>query len=172
MANTFANHAHNDLLELWLEAGVPGAVVAALCAIWILRRTFHVWRAASWGTRNADLLLARAASIGIGLVVAHSLFDYPLRTGAMMSLVAFCIALLTPPAGHIHLEVKPQSWALGSTNRPCVAPRQRPSLGPGLGLSLTEPIVRWGAVGQGDRVAGRLAQTEWWSRYKSSRSRQ
>jgi O-antigen ligase len=104
MANTFANHAHNDLLELWLEAGVPGAVVAALCAIWILQRTFHVWRAASWGTRNADLLLARAASIAVGLVVAHSLFDYPLRTGAMMTLVAFCIALLTPPAGHTHLH--------------------------------------------------------------------
>jgi O-antigen ligase len=111
MANTFANHAHNDLLELWLEAGVPGAVVAALCAIWILRRIFNVWRAASWGPRNADLLLARAASIGIALVVAHSLFDYPLRTGAMMTLVAFCIALLTRPAGHTHLEGATESGA-------------------------------------------------------------
>lgn len=104
MANTFANHAHNDLLELWLEAGVPGAIVVALCTIYILRQTFRVWRAENWGTRSVDLLLARAASIAIGLVVAHSLFDYPLRTGAMMTLVAFCIALLTPPAGHTHLD--------------------------------------------------------------------
>jgi O-antigen ligase len=104
MANTFANHAHNDLLEVWLEAGVAGAVVTALCAIWVLRQAFRVWRAGNWGTRSVDLLLARAASIAIGLVVAHSLFDYPLRTGAMMTLVAFCIALLTPPAGHTHLD--------------------------------------------------------------------
>ena len=103
LANTFANHAHNDLLELWLDAGVPGAVVAVLCLIWILRQALGVWRA-GWATRGVDLLLARAASIAIGLVVAHSLFDYPLRTGAMMTLVAFCIALLTPPAGHTHLD--------------------------------------------------------------------
>jgi len=86
MANTFANHAHNDILELWLEAGLPGAVVAALCSIWILRRTLRVWRAANWGTRSVDLLLARAAS---------------------MTLVAFCCALLTPPAGHTHLDGEP-----------------------------------------------------------------
>lgn len=104
MANTFANHAHNDLLELWLEAGVPGAIVAALCAIWILRQVLRVWRTGSWGARSVDLLLARAASIAIALVIAHSLFDYPLRTAAMMSLVAFCCALLTTPAGHTHLD--------------------------------------------------------------------
>jgi O-antigen ligase len=103
LANTFANHAHNDLLELWLEAGVPGAVVAALCFIWILRQTLRVWRAGNWGAGGVDLLLARAASLAIGLVVVHSLFDYPLRTGAMMTLVAFCCALLTTPAGHTHL---------------------------------------------------------------------
>ena len=107
MANTFANHAHNDILELWLEAGLPGAVVAALCSIWILRRTLRVWRAANWGTRSVDLLLARAASMAIGLILAHSLFDYPLRTAAMMTLVAFCCALLTPPAGHTHLDGEP-----------------------------------------------------------------
>jgi O-antigen ligase len=104
MPNTFANHAHNDILELWMEAGVPGAVVAVLCALWILYRMLRVWRAGSWGTRAVDLLLARAASLAIGLVAVHSLFDYPLRTGAMMTLVAFCCALLTPPAGHTHLD--------------------------------------------------------------------
>jgi O-antigen ligase len=103
MANTFANHAHNDFLELWLEAGVPGAAVLALCVIWLLRQTIRVWRAGSRDTPSVDVLLARAASLAIGLVVAHSLFDYPLRTAAMMTLVAFCCALLTPPAGHTHL---------------------------------------------------------------------
>jgi O-antigen ligase len=104
LPNTFANHTHNDVIELWLETGVAGAFVGALCAIWVLRHSLRVWRAGSWGTRGVDLLLARAASLAIGLVIAHSLFDYPLRTGAIMILLAFCCALLTTPAGHAHTE--------------------------------------------------------------------
>ena len=142
MANTFANHAHNDLLELWLEAGVAGAVVAALCAIWILRQFVRVWRAGNWGTRGVDLLLARAASIAVGLVVAHSLFDYPVRTGAMMTLVAFCCALLTTPAGHTHLD----DDAIESD-----AARREPGLRPAPAMAVTGPVrspslggERWG----------------------------
>jgi O-antigen ligase len=97
LANTFANHAHNDILEWWLEAGMLGIVVVGLGALWMLRQTVRVWRTTSWGTRGIDLLLARAASLAILLVAVHSLFDYPLRTGALAVLVAFCCALLTTP---------------------------------------------------------------------------
>jgi O-antigen ligase len=48
LPHTFANHAHNDILELWLETGVAGAFVAALCAIWVLRHSLRVWRAGRW----------------------------------------------------------------------------------------------------------------------------
>jgi O-antigen ligase len=104
LPNTFANHTHNDALELWLETGLAGAVIAALCAVWIIRQTVRVWRAGNWEARGVDLLLARAASLAIGLVIAHSLFDYPLRTSAMMMLLAFCCALLTTPARHVHTD--------------------------------------------------------------------
>ena len=137
LANTFANHAHNDLLELWLEAGVPGVVVAALCFIWILRQTVRVWRVGNWGAGAVDLLLARAASFAIGLIVVHSLFDYPLRTGAMMTLVAFCCALLTTPAGHTHLgddAIESDTGRREPVTRPAPAmaepgPVRSPSLG-------------------------------------------
>jgi len=104
LSNTFANHAHNDILEWWLEAGVLGVVVGGLCVAWLLRQTVGVWRAKSWGTRGIDLLLARAASLAILLVAVHSLFDYPLRTGAIMVIVAFCCALLTTPLGPIEID--------------------------------------------------------------------
>ena len=104
LANTFANHAHNDILEWWLEAGIMGVVVGGLCVVWLVRQTVRIWRAKTWGTRGIDLLLARAASLAILLVTVHSLFDYPLRTGAIMAIVAFCCALLTTPAGPIEIE--------------------------------------------------------------------
>ena len=104
LANTFANHAHNDILEWWLEAGIMGVVVGGLCVVWLVRQTVRIWRAKTWGTRGIDLLLARAASLAILLVTVHSLFDYPLRTGAIMAIVAFCCALLTTPPGPIEIE--------------------------------------------------------------------
>ena len=149
LPNTFANHAHNDILELWLETSLVGAVVVALCAVWILRHALRVWRAGSWGTRGVDLLLARAASLAIGLVIAHSLFDYPLRTGANMILLAFCCALLTTPAGHASTNdddtpgIDRQKPILGRAAR--VQPRHVPTT-PGVG-SAPHPSVggeRWG----------------------------
>ncbi len=44
-----------------------------------------------------DRSLARAASIAIVLLLAHSLVDYPLRTTAMMTLAAFLCALMVQP---------------------------------------------------------------------------
>jgi len=84
LANTFANRAHNDVLELWLEAGLVGAVVLGLCTIWILRHAVSLWKVPTWGPRSIDLILARAASLAIALTFVHSLLDYPLRTGVSL----------------------------------------------------------------------------------------
>jgi hypothetical protein len=47
--------------------------------------------------RAIDLLLARAATIAVPLIIAHCAVDYPLRTGAIMAVFAFSCALLIEP---------------------------------------------------------------------------
>ncbi len=100
MINAYANHAHNDFLEVWLEAGVAGLVLMGLFAVWLVMRALSIWRNARHGKREIDGLLARAATVVIGLLVAHSFVDYPLRTGAMMAVFGFaCALLIDPPVG-------------------------------------------------------------------------
>ena len=50
------------------------------------------------GATPLDWTLARAATIVIVLILAHSFVDYPLRTEAMMVIMAFACALLIEPA--------------------------------------------------------------------------
>jgi O-antigen ligase len=95
---TFANHAHNDLLELWLNTGAVGLVLVGMFVIWLALRSVEIWRGAPPPEASElDWSLARAATIVVALLVAHSFVDYPLRTGAMMAIMAFACALLIEP---------------------------------------------------------------------------
>jgi O-antigen ligase len=85
----FANHAHNDYLEIVIEAGLIGAglIVLALGA-WVVF-SLRVWRG-----RAEDQLWPRTASIVIGLVLTHSIVDYPLRTPTILVITAFFALVL------------------------------------------------------------------------------
>ncbi len=104
LANTFANRAHNDFLELWLETGVVGLLLMGLFALWLVSRTIAVWRTAPQNGRGIDHALARAATLIVALLIAHSFVDYPLRTGALMAMFAFAAALLIPPPAEAERE--------------------------------------------------------------------
>lgn len=97
MIDSYANHAHDDFLELWLEAGIAGPVLIGAFIIWFVLRSGKVWRRSYRGGVEIDRSLARAATLIITLLLAHSLVDYPLRTGAMMAILAFACALLIDP---------------------------------------------------------------------------
>jgi O-antigen ligase len=98
IANKYVNHAHNDFAEVLLETGVPGVALLILFVIWFAFRSRALWRSAPpSGTQELDRYLARAASIVLALLLAHSMFDYPLRTGAMMSIFGMACAFLVPP---------------------------------------------------------------------------
>ena len=98
IVNTYANHAHNDILELWLTTGVLGLPLLAMFLAWVALRSFEIWRSVPpEGADELDWILVRAATLAIGLLVAHSFVDYPLRTGAMMAVMAFACALLIEP---------------------------------------------------------------------------
>lgn len=87
---TFFNQAHNEYLETWLEAGWLGAGLILAFLIWYARRCWSAWKAPP--SRERDL--QRAASIGIGVALVHSVGDYPLRTVALAVVFALCCGLL------------------------------------------------------------------------------
>ena len=97
ISNAFVNHAHDDLLEVWLEGGVISLCLIAAFATWFLLRSAKIWWHVPDSIRAIDLLLARAATIVVPLIIAHCAVDYPLRTGAIMAVFAFSCALLIEP---------------------------------------------------------------------------
>ena len=95
---SYINHAHNDWLELWLEAGVPALVLGVAFLAWFGKATLRLWRLGAQGASAVDGAIVRAAPIVVILLMLHSTVDYPLRTIAMMGIFAFCCAILMPPS--------------------------------------------------------------------------
>lgn len=87
---TYFNQAHNEYLETWLETGWLGMAVLIAFFVWYGRRTWTAWRSRSSTPRD----LQRAASIAIGVVLLHSIVDYPLRTETIAVIFALCCGLL------------------------------------------------------------------------------
>jgi O-antigen ligase len=97
LIGAFVNHAHDDFLEVWLESGIFGIGLMGAFVVWFVPRTVRVWRRPPSDAREIDHSLARSATMIVALLIAHSLVDYPLRTGAMTAIFAFCCALLIEP---------------------------------------------------------------------------
>jgi O-antigen ligase len=98
-AHAYINHAHDDILELWLETGIFGIALMAAFAAWFVACAAKIWRHGSIGTNECDRTLARAATIAVALIVAHSFLDYPLRTAAMTAIFAFTCGLTVEALG-------------------------------------------------------------------------
>ena len=88
VSTTYINHAHNDYLEILLETGLPGALAVALFVAWWIRRSLQLW------TAERRSYFALAASLSVGIVLIHSLVDYPLRTAAVSVLFGLSVALM------------------------------------------------------------------------------
>lgn len=84
----YVNHAHNDYLELFLELGIAGIIVAALFLFWWARCALAVWR-----SPDAHAF-ARAATIASAVLLLHSAVDFPIRTAALAALFGTLIALM------------------------------------------------------------------------------
>lgn len=97
LANRFANHAHNDWAELWLETGIPGLILAAVFLLWLAMQAFKLRRTPPDGEPVIDVLLQRAGVAAIVLLLLHSFVDYPIRTSAIMAVFALAAGLQIPP---------------------------------------------------------------------------
>lgn len=101
VSDVYANRAHNDLAEFLLETGVPGALLLLAFLIWFCRQSYRIWFRQQTEEDNHELLLQRAATLIVSLLLAHSLVDYPLRTTAHGAIFAFFCAICatkSPPS--------------------------------------------------------------------------
>jgi hypothetical protein len=80
---TYLNHAHNELLELAIEGGLPSLLIASAFLLVWGRATIRIWKGSG---RSEGIVLARLGSIVTGMLMIASLADYPLRTPIISSL--------------------------------------------------------------------------------------
>jgi len=95
----YLNNAHNDYIQILIETGLIGGMLLLTFLVWWARAFFSTWTSAATRKRGeADTRLRRAAGLITFIMLLHSLVDYPLRTAALSTVFAFCIAILTDAA--------------------------------------------------------------------------
>ncbi len=87
-----AGYAHNDFLQLMLEAGVIGYLALAMVLGLVLRMAFRSWHDDE--KRRAQVMFGLFSLL---VIAAHSQVDYPLRTISMACVAAVAIAMLASP---------------------------------------------------------------------------
>ena len=139
--NTYLNRAHDDPAEVLLEAGLLALVPLALFLLWYVRRAVVIWTRPLEGAASLDTAIAKASTLVLLVVAAHSLLDYPLRTGAIMAVVAMCVGIMTPTIPAMLRKPAPER----------VRKRRAPS--PNAAVAMREPAA---AVARGEEAEAAL----------------
>jgi O-antigen ligase len=79
----YFNRAHNDLLEVVLELGLPALLLLGVAIGWWFWMSVRAWRAKD----NSQSLLPRLGSGILLLVLVASATDYPVRTPMIMAIM-------------------------------------------------------------------------------------
>lgn len=102
---TYLNEAHNDLLQLAIEGGVPALLLLAAFLLWWSKGTIRAWRAPMRNTLPDAL--PRIGTIVTGFLLVASLGDYPLRTPLHAALFVFgCVWMASAPR-RLHVSGAP-----------------------------------------------------------------
>jgi len=88
---TMPVRAHNDYLELGLEAGLLGYLALALVAVCLARMAWTSWRERPQADRSPIAFAITALTI----IALHSVLDYPLRSLAISCLAGVAAGLLS-----------------------------------------------------------------------------
>lgn len=81
----YLNHAHNDLLELLLTAGLPGLFLLLVVILAWGRQAYGLFFKTSDNSRQ--IRMARLGAVIILMLATASLVDYPLRTPSLSGLL-------------------------------------------------------------------------------------
>lgn len=85
---TYFNHAHNDVLEVVLTAGLPGLALLLASLAWWAAASLRAWRSRGHATS------AKLGSAMLLLVIIASSSDYPARTPIIMATIVIAATLL------------------------------------------------------------------------------
>jgi O-antigen ligase len=94
MRTVYIDQAHNDFLELWVDAGWPGILVAVIVLAFLARRMVGVWVASGREAGGGADNLARAGSLICLVLILHSAVDYPLGVEALAVMFALGAGLV------------------------------------------------------------------------------
>lgn len=90
---TGPNRAHNDYLEILIEAGLPGLVALAAALVLLVMLVLR-----SWKDREVPGAHRFFAIGTILTIAAHAIVDYPLRSMSIACLFALAVAMLAAPS--------------------------------------------------------------------------
>ncbi|MHA7820236.1 MAG: O-antigen ligase family protein [Erythrobacter sp.] len=82
-----AGRAHNDYIEVAIEAGLPGL---ALIVLWLVLLAWYAWRART----SPDRWVAWSGAAVLLTVAAQSITDYPLRNQSLLAGSALALLML------------------------------------------------------------------------------
>lgn len=121
MVDNYVNHAHNDLLQLVIEGGMPAAALAALFVAWFLYGSFKAWRG---GASHIPLPEVKAFTLAGILLLLHSLVDFPLRNPALLSFLGLAcgIVCVTKPVRRKAVKERPAAQPRFETGDPVARP--------------------------------------------------
>lgn len=89
------NQAHQDYVQVAIEAGIFGVALILAFLVWYVVRVVGIWRN---GDPSSRLRRQQAtAALFMLLVLLHGGADYPMRTGAIATVFAFLAAFLAAP---------------------------------------------------------------------------
>lgn len=91
---TYTNHAHADFLEIALEAGIPGILILLAFFAWFAVVSWTRLRSRFSAPDFAPML---TACVGIVVLLAASIVDYPLRTLLLACVFAVFAAIIASP---------------------------------------------------------------------------
>jgi len=98
LTTRYMNQAHNDLVQLLIEGGLPALAILLAALVWVARSGWRLWRSPQRDGRADAAFFAGS----IALWLAASLVDYPLRT----PLAAMLVAALTAQLGFRSTELR------------------------------------------------------------------
>lgn len=104
LANMYFNHAHNDLLEVAMTAGLPGLALLLALLLWWAGATVRALRALRARGTARPASTALLGAIVIGVLLAASLVDYPLRTPLLGAWFAIACGWLATGGGDAPLS--------------------------------------------------------------------
>lgn len=99
LISTYFNHAHNELLELAIMAGIPGLALLVAFLLWWGARFVAAMRADATGDRDtaAAARIVRLGGCAVAFLLLAALVDYPLRPPLMSAVFALACAWVAAP---------------------------------------------------------------------------